>query len=120
MEMTTKPIKQLNFKYLFAAFGSALVGAIYILVDMAVIGQYAGPTGTAAIALVLPAWSLICSLGILTGIGGSVLYGNAKGADGTEKANGMFTAATIATVLLALVIWIFIQQRSCHRPGNHA
>lgn len=51
MEMTEKPIKQLYFKYLIAAFGSALVGAIYTLVDMAVIRQYAGPTGTAAIAL---------------------------------------------------------------------
>lgn len=105
MDMTQKPIKQLFFKYLTAAFGSALVGAVYILVDMAVIGQYAGPTGTAAIALVLPAWSLICSLGILTGIGGSVLYGHAKGEGGAQKANGMFTAALIATALLALVIW---------------
>lgn len=108
MEMTEKPIKQLYFKYLAAAFGSALVGAVYILVDMAVIGQYAGPTGTAAIALVLPAWSLICSLGILTGIGGSVLYGNAKGESGTKKANGMYTAALAATTLLALVIWLFM------------
>lgn len=74
MGMTEKPLKQLYFKYLVAAFGSALVGAIYTLVDMAVIGQYAGPTGTAAITLVLPVWSFICSLGILTGIGGSVLY----------------------------------------------
>ncbi|MGN1025715.1 MAG: MATE family efflux transporter [Faecousia sp.] len=108
MEMTEKPIKQLYFKYLAAAFGSALVGAIYVLVDMAVIGQYAGPTGTAAIALVLPAWSLICSLGILTGIDGSVLYGNAKGESGTEKANSMYTAAVIATALLALMIWLFM------------
>lgn len=108
MEMTEKPIKQLYFKYLAAAFGSALVGAVYILVDMAVIGQYAGPTGTAAIALVLPAWSLICSLGILTGIGGSVLYGNAKGESGTKRANGMYTAALAATALLALAIWMFM------------
>lgn len=108
MELTEKPIKQIFFKYLAAAFGSALVGAIYILVDMAVIGQYAGPTGTAAIALVLPAWSLICSLGILTGIGGSVLYGNAKGKYGTKQANAMYTAAMIATALLATIIWIFM------------
>ncbi len=108
MDMLEKPIRKLYFKYLFAAFGSALVGAVYILVDMAVIGQYAGPTGTAAIALVLPAWSLICSLGILTGIGGSVLYGNAKGESGAQKANAMFTAATLATALLALVIWLFM------------
>lgn len=54
MELTIKPIKPLYFRYLVAAFGSALVGALYTLVDMAVIGQYAGPTGTAAIALVMP------------------------------------------------------------------
>lgn len=108
MEMTERPVKQLYFRYLAAAFGSSLVSAVYILVDMAVIGQYAGPTGTAAIALVLPAWSLICSLGILTGIGGSVLYGNARGEGGTHRANAMFTCATAATALLALVIWIFM------------
>lgn len=108
MEMTERPIRQLYFKYLIAAFGSALVGAVYTLVDMAVIGQYAGPTGTAAIALVLPVWSFICSLGILTGIGGSVLYSNARGEGGAGKANAMFTAAMIATALLALVVWLFM------------
>ena len=106
LEMTEKPIRQLYFKYLLAAFGSALVGAIYTLVDMAVIGQYAGPTGTAAITLVLPVWSFICSLGILTGIGGSVLYSNARGGSNAAKANAMFTAAVIATAGLALVIWV--------------
>lgn len=108
MEMTQKPIRQLYWKYLLAAFGSALVGAAYTLVDMAVIGQYAGPTGTAAIALVLPAWSFICSLGILTGIGGSVLYSNARGEGNMKKANAMFTGAVIATALLAALIWLLM------------
>lgn len=107
MEMTERPVKQLYFKYLAAAFGSALVGAVYILVDMAVIGQYAGPTGTAAIALVMSVWSFICSLGILTGIGGSVLYSNAKGESGAKKANAMFTAAVLATAVLSAVVWLF-------------
>lgn len=121
MEMTEKPIKQLYFKYLIAAFGSALVGAIYTLVDMAVIGQYAGPTGTAAIALVMPVWSFICSLGILTGIGGSVLYSNAKGKSGTQRANSMFTAAMIATTGIAVVVWglmFFFDQQLLHLLGS--
>lgn len=121
MEMTEKPIKQLYFKYLIAAFGSALVGAIYTLVDMAVIGQYAGPTGTAAIALVMPVWSFICSLGILTGIGGSVLYSNAKGKSGTQRANSMFTAAMIATTAIAVVVWglmFFFDQQLLHLLGS--
>lgn len=37
-EMTEKPIKQLYVKHLIAAFGSAQVGAVYTLVDMAIIG----------------------------------------------------------------------------------
>ena len=108
MEMTEKPIKPLYFKYLAAAFGSALVGAVYTLVDMAMIGQYAGPTGTAAITLVMPVWSFICSLGILTGIGGSVLYSNARGEGSIKKANAMFTAGVAATTGIAAVIWLLM------------
>ena len=37
------------------------------------VGQYQGPTGTAALAVVAPVWNIIYSLGLLTGIGGSVL-----------------------------------------------
>ncbi len=121
MEMTEKPIKPLYFEYLLAAFGSALVGAVYTLVDMAVIGQYAGPTGTAAIALVMPVWSFICSLGILTGIGGSVLYSNAKGESGVRKSNSMFTAAMVATAGLAVVVWllmIFCDKQLLHLLGS--
>lgn len=121
MELTEKPIRQLYLKYLLAAFGSALVGAIYTLVDMAIIGQYAGPTGTAAIALVMPVWSFICSLGILTGIGGSVLYSNARGNGGTRKANAMFTAATLATAAIAAVVWalmFFCDEQLLHLLGS--
>lgn len=108
MEFTTKPVRPMFFKYLAAAFGSSLVSSIFVLVDMMIIGQYAGPTGTAAVALVMPVWSLICSIGILTGIGGSVLYSTAKGENNNEKANAMWTTAVIATGLLALVLWIIM------------
>lgn len=99
MEITEKPIKALYFKYLIAAFGSALVGAIYVLVDMAVIGQYAGPTGTAAIALVMPVWSFICSLGILTGIGGIMLYV----LPALFGADSLWFATPVAEISVALV-----------------
>ena len=48
-------IKQLYFKYLAAAFGSAMITSIYSIVDMAMVGQYQGPDGTAALAVVAPA-----------------------------------------------------------------
>lgn len=36
-------------QYFLAAFGSALISCIYGVVDMAMVGQYQGPDGTAAL-----------------------------------------------------------------------
>lgn len=38
------------------------------MVDMAMVGQYQGPDGTAALAVVAPVWNVIYSLGLLMGI----------------------------------------------------
>ena len=50
MDLLRGNIKTLYFKYLSAAFGSALISSIYGIVDMAMVGQYQGPDGTAALA----------------------------------------------------------------------
>ena len=73
MDFLTSRIKPMYFKYLAAAFGSALISSIYGVVDMAMVGQYQGPDGTAALAVVSPVWNIIYSLGLLMGIGGSVM-----------------------------------------------
>ncbi|ULQ59149.1 MATE family efflux transporter [Brucepastera parasyntrophica] len=110
MELLQKKIRPLYFKYLSAAFGSALISSIYSIVDMVVVGQYEGPNGTAALAIVAPVWNIIYSLGLLTGIGGSVLYssvkGNASKNDGT--ANSLFTTALIGTSILAMISWLLV------------
>ena len=69
MDFLNGKIKTLYFKYLAAAFGSALITSIYSIVDMAMVGQYHGPEGTAALAVVAPIWNIIYSLGLLMGIG---------------------------------------------------
>lgn len=107
MDLLHQDVRHIYKKYLAAAFGSAMIGSIYGLVDMAMVGQYQGPIGTAALAVVAPIWNIIYSLGLLTGIGGSVLYGTAKGRasrDG-ERENEYFTAACIGTAVLAAVCW---------------
>ena len=63
MDFLTGSIKTLYFKYLAAAFGSALVTSIYSIVDMAMVGRYHGPEGTAALAVVAPIWNIIYGLG---------------------------------------------------------
>lgn len=44
MDLLTGNVRRLYFKFLSAAFGSALISSIYGMVDMAMVGQYQGPT----------------------------------------------------------------------------
>ncbi|MDO4338537.1 MAG: MATE family efflux transporter [Eubacteriales bacterium] len=110
MDFLTGNIKSMYFKYLAAAFGSALISSIYGVVDMAMVGQYQGPNGTAALAVVAPIWNIIYSLGLLMGIGGSVLFSTLRGrSENNRKAsNEYFTAALIGVVILAAISWIGI------------
>ena len=48
MDLLNGKVGSLYFKYLSAAFGSALISSIYGIVDMAMVGRYQGPDGTAA------------------------------------------------------------------------
>lgn len=108
MRLLEGNIRNTYFKYLSAAFGSALISSIYGLVDMAIVGQYHGPEGTAALAVVAPVWNIIYSLGLLTGIGGSVLFSAAKGRGDKKEEREFFTAALGVTLCLAILVWIVI------------
>ena len=107
--LLTDQIRPIYFKYL-AAFGSVLISSIYGVVDAAMVGQCQGPTGTAALAVVAPVWNIIYSLGLLTGIGGSVLFSTMRGqaADNEKKSNEYFSAAVIGTVILAALTWVAV------------
>ena len=110
MDFLNGNIKPIYFKYLLAAFGSAMITSVYSIVDTAMVGQYHGPEGTAALAVVAPVWNIIYSLGLLMGIGGSVIFSAKRGRnerkDGVE--NQYFTASVIGSVLLAVLAWIGI------------
>ncbi len=111
MDLLSGNVKALYFKYLSAAFGSALISSIYSVVDMAMVGQYQGPEGAAALAVVAPVWNIIYSLGLLMGIGGSVIFSTRRGganSDGGE--NEYFTAAVVGAVLLAALSWLGIMR----------
>lgn len=107
MDLLRENVGRLYGRYLAAAFGSALISSIYAMVDMAMVGQYQGPEGTAALAVVAPIWNLIYSLGLLTGIGGSVLFATARGSGeaGRESEAQSFTAALLASVVLGALCW---------------
>ncbi len=110
-DLTVGSVKKHYFKYLIAAFGSAMIGCIYAAVDAAVVGHYAGPVGASTLAVVLPIWTIIYSLGLLIGIGGSVCYSFYKGKGEQQTANAYFTLsiflATISSIVCLVMVAFF-------------
>ena len=108
MNLLNGKVGSLYFKYLSATFGSALISSIYGIVDMAMVGRYQGPDGTAALAVVAPVWNVIYSIGLLMGIGGSVIFSTKRGSgmSGDGEDEQYFTAAVIGSVILAALTWI--------------
>ncbi len=108
MNLLTDKIKKIYFKYLAAAFGSAMISCIYGVVDMAVVGQYQGPNGTAALAIVAPLWNVIYSLGLFMGVGGSVIFSAIRGKndDTKNQGNQYFTVAVAGAITLSVIAWL--------------
>ena len=106
MDFLNGRIKPMYFKYLSAAFGSAMISSIYSIVDTAMVGQYHGPEGSAAMGVIAPVWNIVYSFGLLAGIGGSVLFSVAKGSDGhgERPENAYFTGSVIFGGIIALLL----------------
>ena len=105
-DLTQGSIKKHYFNYLKAAFGSAMISCIYGLVDAAVVGQYQGPPGAAALSIVMPIWNILYSLGLLVGIGGSVNYSFYRAQGKKDKANAYFTLSLCLMGIIAAVCWV--------------
>lgn len=105
MDLLHENIKKLYGNYLAAAIGSAMITSVYSMADSAIIGQYQGPDGTAALAAVSPLWNIMYSLGLLMGIGGSVLLSSARGSgEGENASNRYFTLALEGALVLSVLV----------------
>lgn len=104
--------RKLFLRYLAASLGGCMIMTVYGLVDTLAIGHYEGPDGAAAIAAVMPMWTIMFSVGLLLGIGGSVLMAQHRGAGKREEGDCYFTAALftgiLAAALLTLVFLLFL------------
>lgn len=108
MDLLSSKIKPMYFQYLAAASGSALVASIFGMVDAMMVGKYHGPAGNAALAVFNPIWSIVFSLGLLAGIGGSVLFANARGRKDEKSAQEYFTLAIFYGLALSALAVIGI------------
>lgn len=65
MALQHKTLGKTYLRYLFAGLGSAVIVSIYSIVDAIMVGKYEGSSGTAALSIVMPIWTIILSLGLL-------------------------------------------------------
>ena len=106
MDLLKDNLKGLYQKYLLPSFASALMISIYSFVDTIAVGQYAGPAGTAAIAVVTPLYGIFTFFAVLCGVGGAVLLGKSRGEGNYEKGNTYFTASLILIFFFTAILWI--------------
>lgn len=99
-------VKKLFFRYLIPSVSATLVTSIYVLADTIFIGKGISDIAVAALNIIIPLFSLYFGMGLLFGVGGSVLLSVAKGQGDEEKANTYFTVAFIANGIVSLVFLI--------------
>lgn len=108
MDILKGKIRPMYFKYLMAASGSAMVASIFGMVDAMMVGKYHGPSGNAALAVFNPLWAIMYSLGLLAGIGGSVLFANRRGSGDEEDAQQYFTLSVLYGIVLSVIAMVGI------------
>ena len=97
------PVGKVFLNYLVPSVSATLVTSIYILADTMMIGRGIGSVGIAALNILLPLYSTFYGLGMMFGVGGSVLFGFYRGKGEDREACGYFTTGLFMAVLSAVL-----------------
>lgn len=103
-DFITKPVRQLFFHYLVPAICATMVTSIYVLADTIIIGKGIGTTAVAALNIALPIYNIFYGLGLLFGVGGSVLMSIHRGSGNKQRADVFFSLS----LLLNLGAWLLV------------
>lgn len=101
-----KPVKELFFRYLIPSICGTMVTSIYVLADTIIIGKGIGAVAMAALNIALPIYNMFFGMGLLFGVGGSVLMSIYRGRGEKEKADAYFTMAFILNLAACLSLLI--------------
>lgn len=108
MDLLKDSLRKIYPKFLFSALGGALIASVYSLVDSVMVGQYEGEIGAAALAVVMPMYTLIFSLGLLFGMGGSILLSVERGRGNERRANFYFTVSLVCCLAVSLFVFLVL------------
>lgn len=109
-DLLNNSVSKTFFRYLMPAIMANMVTSIYILADTIIIGKGIGTLAMAALNIVLPLFSIFFGIGLLFGVGGSVLMSIARGRGNFELGECYFTLSVLLTaitcVLLTGSLWV--------------
>lgn len=111
--LLTEPVSKIFFRYLIPAILANMVTSIYILADTIIIGKGIGTLAMAALNIILPLFNIFFGVGLLFGVGGSVLMSIARGRGDEQLGKCYFTLSVILNAVtclaLTVLLWIFME-----------
>ena len=115
--LLTEPVSKIFFRYLIPAILANMVTSIYILADTIIIGKGIGTLAMAALNIILPLFNIFFGVGLLFGVGGSVLMSIARGRGDEQLGKCYFTLAVILNAVtclaLTVLLWTFMEPIAC-------
>jgi len=91
-------------KYLVPGVSAAVVIGLFIMADTIFVGKGVGKTALTALNLGLPIYSVLSCIGVIFGVGGSVMGSIARGRGDLEENRRYFTACVIAALIITVLI----------------
>lgn len=111
--LLTESVSKIFFRYLIPAILANMVTSIYILADTIIIGKGIGTLAMAALNIILPLFNIFFGVGLLFGVGGSVLMSIARGRGDEQLGKCYFTLSVILNaitcLILTILLWIFME-----------
>lgn len=106
--LLTEPVSKIFFRYLMPAIWANMVTSIYILADTIIIGKGIGTLAMAALNIILPLFNIFFGVGLLFGVGGSVLMSIARGHGDTQLGKCYYTLSVILNAATCLLLTVFL------------
>ena len=97
------PVCKVFFSYLIPSVSATFVTSIYILADTVMIGHGIGAVGIAALNILLPLYNTFFGVGMMCGVGGSVLFGVRKGQGNLREAREYFTMGLLMMLFISIL-----------------
>ncbi|MDE6396041.1 MAG: polysaccharide biosynthesis C-terminal domain-containing protein, partial [Muribaculaceae bacterium] len=103
-------IRSLFFKIFFPTLLGMIFNALLTIIDGVFVGRGVGPDGIAAVNIVAPIFMITTGVGLMFGIGASVMAGIALSTKNYHRANSIVTSAFIfstAVIMLVVLVGLF-------------